>query len=174
MLGGEHTHEATTVAYGLTAAEIARRRRIDAYLKYTYDLNEQTLAQYGIRKNRAERRRQGMKQVRRAWVRGRGSAVHARNRLKLAMRRYRPDGHRYRDAEREVRLRWHDARPNLDLDDDVALDLSPWADQRAELVNADPWSSDYEPPPTSLLLDSAALIAAPRPGPTVGVMPTAA
>ena len=68
-----------------------------------------------------------------------------------------------------MRLRWDKARPHLD----IRLDYHHWALQLAELQKALRWPSDYEPPPASSLLDTAALVNAPRPGPSVG-MPCAA
>ena len=89
---------------------------------------------------------------------------------------YRHTRRRAEDLKAEIaaaRLRWDRSRPHLDLDDDVVLDLSQWSSQRSKLDNADRWPSDFEPPPNSSLLDTAALIAAPRPGPSVRMLTAA-
>lgn len=91
---------------------------------------------------------------------------------------YRHTRRRAEDLKAEImaaRLRWAEARPNLDLDDGVVLDLSPWAAQLAELDKLPHrWPPDYEPPPPTSSRDIAALVHAPRPGPLAGIAQRAA
>ena len=152
MLGGEHPNDATSVDFRQRSRELAARAILTGS---KHDMRQAAL-------HRGER--------------------HIERKLKALPRlanyfSYRHTRRRAEDLKAEItaaRLRWNDARPNLDLDDDVVLDLSPWAAQRAELDKSpNRWPSDYEPPPTSSLLDCAALIAAPRPGPSVRMLTAA-